>query len=428
MSASAVFIMDTKGKVIISRNYRGDLPMSAAENFAKYLNDEEEDRLTPVIQDEEQSFIYLTHNNLILMAMTKKNANALVILSFLNQLIEVLENYFTTLNEESIRDNFVITYELLDEMMDFGYPQATEAKILKEFICVQERFQFESKTPTVPQALTQKVGWRKEGIVHSKNEIFLDVVEQLNLLVASNGNVLHSEILGCLKMRSFLSGMPELKLGLNDKILMETRARNSGSSGRSKGVEMEDIRFHQCVELSRFESDRTISFIPPDGEFDLMSYRLNTQVKPLIWVECEVKSHSASRVEYLLTLKSNFKKKSTANNVEILIPVPSDADTPEFKTSIGKVEYRPESDCFAWNIKQLPGQKEYFMRAQFGLPSVSLAEHAKVRPPMRVNFEIPYFTVSGIQVRYLKITERSRYQASPWVRYITQNGEYEIRF
>ena len=41
---------------------------------------------------------------------------------------------------------------------------------------------------------------------------------------------------------------------------------------------MEDIKFHQCVRLNRFENDRTISFIPPDGEFELMSYRLNTQV------------------------------------------------------------------------------------------------------------------------------------------------------
>ena len=41
---------------------------------------------------------------------------------------------------------------------------------------------------------------------------------------------------------------------------------------------MEDVKFHQCVRLSRFDNDRTISFIPPDGEFELMSYRLNTQV------------------------------------------------------------------------------------------------------------------------------------------------------
>lgn len=48
---------------------------------------------------------------------------------------------------------------------------------------------------------------------------------------------------------------------------------------RVKSVELEDIKFHQCVRLARFENDRTISFIPPDGEFELMSYRLNTQGK-----------------------------------------------------------------------------------------------------------------------------------------------------
>lgn len=48
---------------------------------------------------------------------------------------------------------------------------------------------------------------------------------------------------------------------------------------KSKTVELEDVKFHQCVRLSRFENDRTISFIPPDGESELMSYRLNTTVR-----------------------------------------------------------------------------------------------------------------------------------------------------
>ena len=50
-------------------------------------------------------------------------------------------------------------------------------------------------------------------------------------------------------------------------------------------------------------------------------------------------------------------------------------------------------------------------------------ENEPTRPPLTVKFEIPYFTVSGIQVRYLKIVEKSGYQALPWVRYITQNGD-----
>lgn len=89
-----------------------------------------------------------------MLATTRKNSNAATILLFLHKLIEVrnvawshaafrsmypyfalrkvFKEYFKELEEESIRDNFVIIYELLDEMMDFGYPQTTESKILQE--------------------------------------------------------------------------------------------------------------------------------------------------------------------------------------------------------------------------------------------------------------------------------------------------------
>lgn len=70
------------------------------------------------------------------------------------------------------------------------------------------------------------------------------------------------------------------------------------TAARGKSIEMEDVKFHQCVRLARFENDRTISFIPPDGEFELMSYRISTPVKPLIWVEAAVESHRGSRVSY----------------------------------------------------------------------------------------------------------------------------------
>ena len=78
-----------------------------------------------------------------------------------------------------------------------------------------------SSNLVVPTAASNVVSWRTDGIKHAKNEIFLDVIEKLNLLVSNNGTVLRSEILGHVRMRSSLSGMPELKLGLNDKTLFE---------------------------------------------------------------------------------------------------------------------------------------------------------------------------------------------------------------
>jgi len=280
--------------------------------------------------------------------------------------LQVLVEYFKELEEESIRDNFVIVYELLDEMMDFGYPQTTESKILQEYI-TQESHKLEVQARP-PMAVTNAVSWRSEGIRYRKNEVFLDVVESINLLVSmdvlsnlliplsnarhlqqvnSNGSVVRSEILGAVKMKCYLSGMPELRLGLNDKVMFESTGRSAYmaalpqsevkadiaylTASRGKAIEMEDVKFHQCVRLSRFENDRTISFIPPDGEFELMSYRLNTQVKPLIWAEASIELHSGSRIEFVVKVKAQFKRRSTANNVEIYVPVPEDADSPKFR-------------------------------------------------------------------------------------------------
>merc|ERR1719198_2183860 len=274
------------------------------------------------------------------MGVSTRNCNVVMFFQFLYRILDTFKKYFGEIREESIRDNFVIIYELLDECADNGYPQTTDSDILKEFI-TQDSHRMEQQVKP-PMALTNAVSWRSEGIKHKKNEIFLDVVEKLNLLVSSNGSVLRSEIIGTLKMKSYLSGMPELKLGLNDKLLFEATGR---PVAKGKSVEMEDIKFHQCVRLARFENDRTISFIPPDGEFELMSYRLNTHVKPLIWVEAVVDpGHSRSRIEYMIKAKSQFKSRSVANNVEIHIPVPSDVDSPSFKTSIGTVRYIPDQD------------------------------------------------------------------------------------
>merc|ERR1719305_240340 len=184
-------------------------------------------------------------------------------------------------------------------------------------------------------------------------------MERLSLLVSNGGAVLSSEIIGAVKMKSFLSGMPELKLGLNDKLMFEATGR---PMTKGKAVEMEDIKFHQCVRLARFENDRTISFIPPDGEFNLMTYRLDTHVKPLIWVEVVVEPHSRSRIEYMVKAKSQFKSRSVANNVEIIIPVPIDVSSPSFKSSIGSVTYVPDQDAIIWTIKQFNGSREYLMR------------------------------------------------------------------
>lgn len=152
-------------------------------------------------------------------------------------------------------------------------------------------------------------------------------------------------------------------------------------------------------------------------------------MKPLIWIESAIDlGQSKTRIEYMIRAKSQFKSRSVANNVEIIVPVPSDVDSPTFKTSVGSVKYCPDLDSIVWSIKQLQGQKDFIMTANFSLPSIgSETREEYSKKPISVKFEIPYFTVSGVTVRYLKILEKSGYQALPWVRYITQNGDYQLR-
>ena len=40
--------------------------------------------------------------------------------------------------------------------------------------------------PRVPQTLTTAVSWRPEGIEYKKNEVFLDVIESVNMLVRNH--------------------------------------------------------------------------------------------------------------------------------------------------------------------------------------------------------------------------------------------------
>lgn len=427
---------------MLSRDYKGDIPSTTIEKFPLLLleleNTIDDGDYKPFINHDGINYIFINHNNLYICALTRKNENIMTIVIFLSKLVEVLTQYFKSLEEESIRDNFVIIYELLDEMMDFGIPQTTDTKILKEYI-TQDYYSLIKTTPShlvaPPNAVTNAVSWRKDGITYKKNEAFLDVVESINMLISPQGKVLNSEILGQINIKSHLSGMPNLRLGLNDKGLFTGNNNGEGESTAStegKNVEMEDIKFHQCVRLSKFENEKLITFIPPDGEFTLMSYRLSSAqflTKPLMLVNCKTKIHKHSRIEINCTIKAQIKKKSTANNVEVIIPIPDDADTPKTEAEYGSVKWIPEKSCLVWKLKTFPGGKQFQMRAELGLPAVTDSESILSKKPIKVNFSIPYFTTSGIQVRYLRINEpKLQYQSYPWVRYITKSGEdYIVR-
>ena len=71
-------------------------------------------------------------------------------------------------------------------------------------------------------------------------------------------------------MKSYLKGNPELKLVLNDDLVIGNKG------GYGSGVILDDCNFHQCVNTRDFESMKTLTIIPPDGEFIAMNYRITS--------------------------------------------------------------------------------------------------------------------------------------------------------
>ena len=427
MSAiSAIYFLDRKGRIIIFRNYRGEVDQDISEGFINEVLELDEANMKPAFTIDNVHYIWIRHQNIYIVVVGKRNINVAMTFSFLYKLKDILIDYFNVLEEETVKDNFVLIYELLDEIMDHGYPQITEGKILKDLIMIssnKKNNKTSKENLALTSTMTNTVSWRKEGIKYNINEAWLDVIEKVDELISSNGNVLSSQINGNVIMKNFLSGMPTVTVGLNDKIVLQNLGKDTTNS-----VEMDDLKFHQCVNKKKFENERIIEFIPPDGEFELMSYRLDIQIKPLISVKVNINTISETRIEYVAKAKTNFKNRSVANNVSIYIPVPLDIQNATFKTTSGSVVYLSDREDLLWFIKRFEGQTELDMNCSFQVPTVRIDDTTKhLKRPIQVSFEIPYFTVSGFQVRYMKIVEKSGYEAVPWVRYFTKNGEYNIR-
>lgn len=68
------------------------------------------------------TFFHIKHENIWLVALTKYDANAMMIFAFLESLWLLLLECFSVLDADSVRENTILIYELLDEIVDNGYP------------------------------------------------------------------------------------------------------------------------------------------------------------------------------------------------------------------------------------------------------------------------------------------------------------------
>eukprot|EP01034_Spumella_vulgaris_P022837 gene22837-29011_t len=246
--------------------------------------------------------------------------------------------------------------------------------------------------------------------------------------MSASGDILRSDIHGRVMMKALLSGMPECKFGLNDKLIMEKEggaAAAAVANQKTSGVEIDDCTFHRCVRLGKFDTERTITFIPPDGEFELMRYRITAPSQPFRLLP-NISEEGKTRLTVNLKVSADFPDDKKALNVIIRIPMPPTAASAKITVGKGRAKYEPGERALVWRISSFQGGSESNLDAIVDLLPFT-REKAWVRPPISMDFNIPMHSGSGVQVRFLKVYEKSSYQTSRWVKYLTKAGEYQMR-
>jgi len=505
VALSAVFIVNLRGDVLIERQYRSDVtrrdinafkteilnPIGQRKSVKRastlassssskttpkggYNNAVDVQSLPPVRVVGRVKFMFIRVANVYVCAATKLNVNAGMCFAFLKSAIGTFQSYFGKVNENNIRANFVLIYELFDEMCDNGYPQITSANTLKEFITQKasvmdiiegklqgglnkgengqtkskdEKEEAMNKLARARQTTAQMTGavqWRRPGLMYKKNEVYLDVIETISCVTQANGDALRASCSGRVVLNAKLSGMPELKIGLNDTLGDEAKGgRNNPNADDVKGdidlpmpslahkrktIDLDDLQFHHCVNLSKFASDKVVSFVPPDGEFELMKYRVSENVTIPFKVIAMVKELGRTRVSVDVMFKSLFAEKTVAQEIRVRIPVPPNTAKVKVLCSGGKARYLAGEECLRWKIKNLPGGKEIRLQAEVMLVG-SIKDDADDKkyggkkkwsqPPLNVQFSLPMFTASGLRIRFLKVWSKEGYEATKWVRYLT---------
>src|SRR5271169_3537916 len=93
-----------------------------------------------------------------------------------------------------------------------------------------------SDTSKITMQATGAQSWRRGDIKYRKNEAFVDVIEDVNLLMSATGTVLRADVNGQIMMRAYLTGTPECKFGLNDRLLLDGDSLSSLPSGNRMGT------------------------------------------------------------------------------------------------------------------------------------------------------------------------------------------------
>eukprot|EP00474_Spongospora_subterranea_P010167 CRZ10625.1 hypothetical protein [Spongospora subterranea] len=444
---SQFYVLSPRGDTIISRDFRGDIGKGTADIFfheVKFYKGEQNEA-PPIFAIDGIHFTYLNQNGLYFVATARCNISGSFAAEVVSRIARVFKDYCGVLTEEAIRQNFVLIYELIDEMIDFGYPQDTSTELLKAYV-FNEPVVVKRKDSSVlsgnilggfklpeinPKTIPSNAVDKPITLAQSSkkvNQIFVDIYERINVTFNSDGVVVRSEIDGTIQMKSYLSGNPELKLALNEELVIGKSLTGSNYGS----IVLDDCNFHECIRTDDFETQRILRFIPPDGEFSVMNYRMTSDFRAPFRIFPFFEMPTPFKCELTIKIRADIPDNHYGANLVISLPVPKDTSSASFdmdSPTVGQSsEYVPKEHKVIWKIAKFHGVREHSLRIKIVLASSHTDSVRKEIGPISMEFEIPMYSASNLQVRFLRISEQHKsYNPYRWVRYVTRSGSYICR-
>lgn len=477
-----LFLLSPTGEVLIERHVRGVVtPRSVCDTFwdraALSVNHhgglstttsillsshEHYDTVTPVMEiptGSDQGTLYvisILRDGLSYLAVCPAEVSPLLILEFLHRIADILVEYFgSPADESTIKENFSTVYQLLEEMVDYGWPLTTEPNALKAMIrppTVMSKLLATSTSAVsdeLPSGTISNMPWRAAGVTYSQNEIYMDIVEEVDAIVDAGGRLVSVDVSGSIQCQSHLSGVPDLLLTFKDPTLID------------------DCSFHPCVRYARFEHDQVVSFVPPDGNFNLMRYRIKrdsvANFTPPIYChaqwnvtkdnntgkgdDTDSSGRSTGQIVLQLGMTSvsslifsasrNKSQPLIIEDVAITIPFPKTTrtTTDSCRVSDGTLVYDEAGKVVRWNLGKLDVTKKPQLTGKVSLDPFPKAGASgdiedsfdvTAAPNLSVSWKIPLASVSGLSVSGLSVTGEN-YRPYKGVRNITKSGMFQVR-
>ena len=421
---SAIAIIDITGEVILIKQYRKDFNQSAFENFRLSVISQNENP-SPTNFIDGHSFCCHMANNLFYVACTRQNADASLIFQLLTQMPAIFSQVLNvaSLNDQNIGNFVPDIIEILDEMLDSGYPQITEPEAL-QLLCQKQE---PNATPiSIDAAVDVAIGqlpWRQPNITYKKQKIIVDIIEKFSLITNEDGTIQTTFIDGVTRMNAQINGNQTCTFVFNSK---QSTSPNGDTTATTGTINFDDIIFHQCVKLDKFDTKHEITFTPPNSPFDLMKYRKEEGISPPFEIKPTMQI-SGQKFELVIKVTATYDQSLKSSPFTLTIPLPQRTANVQFDTSAAsKAKYNDLKNAIIWTIPEFAGHSTAHIRitSQYLDAQIKSSSSSKGVKAITAEFHIPKLSTSGLS--FLNLTCNSPQKPDSYVRYTTENGIYQI--